>query len=209
MTEVAAFLVQTVIISLSGVMAPGPITAATVAAGTRRPHAGMLVAIGHGLVELPLMLLILLGLGRYLQREPVRIGIGVAGGLFLLLLGIRMLATSRRAAEAEGVDGGRHPVRTGAVLTGANPYFLIWWATIGLALLTEAMTFGIVVLAVFALVHWLCDLVWLEALGWASSRGSRLLGPRTQSVVLGVCGAALVLFACLFLHDAARRAMAS
>lgn len=37
-------------ISLSGVMAPGVITAATLAAGTRNPHAGALVAVGHGIV---------------------------------------------------------------------------------------------------------------------------------------------------------------
>lgn len=59
------FLVTTVAISLSGVMAPGPITAATLAAGTRSRHAGVLVALGHLVIELPLVLLLVAGIGKF------------------------------------------------------------------------------------------------------------------------------------------------
>ena len=56
---VISFLVEAVLISLTGVLAPGPITVATMVAGTRRPHAGALVALGHAVVEFPLMILVL------------------------------------------------------------------------------------------------------------------------------------------------------
>ena len=79
----ALFLIQAVIISLSGVMAPGPITAATVGSGTRSPHAGALVAFGHGIVEFPLMLFIFFGLGHVLGLDSVKTVIFSLGGAFL------------------------------------------------------------------------------------------------------------------------------
>lgn len=63
-----AFLLEASLISLSGVMAPGPLTTVTVGKGSRSPHAGGLVAIGHGIVEFPLMIFIFYGLGVLLTR---------------------------------------------------------------------------------------------------------------------------------------------
>ena len=74
----------------------------------------------------------------------------------------------------------------GIILTGANPYFLVWWATVGLALTTQAVELGLLAFALFSVVHWLCDLVWLEALSLASHKGTELLGGRVQRIVL--CG---------------------
>lgn len=90
------FLVQAVVISLSGVLAPGPMTAAAVAAGSR---------IRHAVVEMPLMVLIILGLGPHLEKPGVRLGIGLAGGAFLLLMGGQMLRTAARAAPSGGQYG--------------------------------------------------------------------------------------------------------
>ena len=60
------FLLEAVLVSLSGVMAPGPITAVTIGKGSDSPHAGALVAVGHGIVEFPLMIAIFYGFGRVL-----------------------------------------------------------------------------------------------------------------------------------------------
>ena len=196
------FLGQAVVISLSGVMAPGPVTAATLAAGTRSRHAGALIALGHGIVEFPLMLLIMAGMGALFELRGVRIGIGLAGGAMLGFMGVQMLLAARNPVEAEARTSGRAPLLTGVILTAGNPYFLLWWATVGLALATRAMALGVVAFALFAVIHWLCDLVWLEALSLASFKGSKLLGARTQQVVLAVCGAVLVAFGLWFGWDA-------
>lgn len=206
--DVAAFLLKALVISLSGVMAPGPVTAATVAAGTRQRHAGGLIALGHGAVELPLAVLILLGVGRVFRLEMVKIGIGLVGGGFLLLMGGQMLAGLGKGQTAAAPAGGRHPFWTGVILSGGNPYFLLWWATIGLALATQAAGFGLAGFALFALVHWLCDLAWLEALSWATFKGSALLGGRPQKVVLAVCAAALLVFGVMFIYAAAGKLLA-
>jgi len=199
------FLITATVISLSGVLAPGPMTAATLAAGTRSRHAGAIIALGHAVIEFPLMLIIVAGAGSAFQLEPVRLSIGIAGGLFLLLMGVQLLLAARKETTDPQSGNGRHPFMTGIVLTGANPYFLIWWATVGLALATQAVELGLVAFVLFAVIHWLCDLIWLEALSLASHKGSELMGGRVQQVVLAVCGVALVGFGCKFLWDAGSR----
>lgn len=199
------FLLKATAISLSGVLAPGPMTAATLAAGARRRHAGAMIALGHAVVEFPLMLIIIAGAGKLFVIESVKLGIGLAGGAFLLLMGIQLLAAAGKAADAAEVSGRRHPLLTGIILTGANPYFLIWWATIGLALATQAAELGIMAFVLFAVIHWLCDLVWLEALSLASHKGTELLGGRLQQIVLVVCGLTLLGFGCKYLVDVGSR----
>jgi len=200
----AAFLVQAVVISFSGVMAPGPVTAVTLGMGARNRHAGALIAVGHGIVEFPLMGLIILGVGRVFEIPGVRIGIGLAGGVMLLVMGARMLRELRKSTEVAAGPARRGPLMMGIILSIGNPYFLLWWATVGLALATRAARLGLVAFALFAVLHWLCDLVWLEVLSWTTHRGSKLLGGRVQKGVMVVCGAALLFFGGLFLFNAGR-----
>ena len=196
------FLAEAVAISLSGVMAPGPITAATLAAGARRRHAGAMIALGHGVIEFPLMLVILAGAGEFFKFEAVRTAIGLAGGAVLLLMALQLLFAGDASTGENGIADRHHPFVIGIILTGANPYFLVWWATVGLALTTKAVGFGVLAFALFAVVHWLCDLVWLEALSLASHKGTELLSGRVQRIVLVVCGVMLVVFGVMFLVDA-------
>jgi hypothetical protein len=106
-------------------------------------------------------------------------------------------------AAAEPVRTGR-PVWTGILLTGGNPYFLLWWATVGLGLSTQAMALGAMAFVLFAVVHWVCDLAWLTALSLASRKGITLMGPRAQRVVTMICAAAMAVFGGWFLYDAVR-----
>jgi threonine/homoserine/homoserine lactone efflux protein len=201
-TILIAFVAQVVVISLSGVMAPGPITAATLAAGTRSRHAGSLIAVGHGLIEFPLILLVIAGAGTLLASRAVTVGIGLVGGGVLVVMGAGMLRNLGKPAGTAGKRVGRGPVLTGVILTGTNPYFLLWWLTVGLNLTTRALQIGALALGLLAAVHWLCDLVWLEALSFTSFKGTKLLGAGVQKIVLGVCSVALIGLGLFFAVDA-------
>jgi len=221
--ELATFLLEAAGVSLSGVLAPGPVTAATLAAGLRRPHAGAWIAVGHGVVELPLMVLIVLGADRVLKLPAFQAGVGLAGGAMLLAMAALILAglrrrragpenrdaphfppppPSRKGARDAAVPGRNGPLLTGILLTGGNPYFLLWWATVGLALSTRAIGLGVLAFVLFAAVHWLCDLVWLWALSVAAHRGVGLLGPRTRRILGLVCAVAMAAFGVKFLVGA-------
>ncbi len=194
------FLITTVAISLSGVMAPGPITAATLAAGMRSRHAGALVALGHAAIEMPLILLLSTGIGGFLTSSTAQSGIGLAGGMVLVWMGVQLLLSSWRS-NARPAPIQRHPLLIGIILSVANPYFLIWWATVGLSLALQAMAFGVFMLISFALVHWLCDLAWLEILSLAGFTGSAAFGRRAQMAVAVACGIVMVGFGAKFIYD--------
>lgn len=197
-----SFLLSTVAISLSGVMAPGPITAATLAAGARSRHAGALVALGHAVVEFPLIGLLVLGMGQFLESSAAKAAIDLAGGAVLALMGVQLLRSLRHAAAGQAASAERHSVMIGIVLTGTNPYFFVWWTAAGLKFATWAAEFGVLMLALFAVVHWLCDLVWLEVLSLLGFKGSEAFGPRAARVVTAVCGTVLLGFGAKFLYDA-------
>jgi len=197
------FLAKVVGISLSGVMAPGPITAATIAMGARNRFAGALMAIGHGIIEFPLMILIILGMDTMLKSTTTKIVIGFAGGVFLLFMAIQMIRSLSRTQDQEVKVTRSGPVVAGIVLSGTNPFFLIWWASVGLNLAITATGIGIWAFALFAIVHWLCDLIWLSLLSWASFKGSVLLGARNQRIALLICSLALLGFGLFFIYNAA------
>ena len=184
-------------------MAPGPVTAAAIGMGSRSRYAGMLLAIGHGIVEFPLMVLIVLGMGRILKLPTAQIVIGLAGGAFLLMMAAGMLKSLRSAEIQETKVAKSAPMLAGIILSAGNPYFLFWWATVGLALATTATGMGIWAFALFAVVHWLCDFIWLSALSWASFKGTGLFGLRSQRIVLLICAVALFFFGLFFIYNAA------
>jgi threonine/homoserine/homoserine lactone efflux protein len=194
------FLSNVLVISLTGALAPGPVTAAAIGMGASNRWAGLFMALGHGIVEFPLMLLLLLGVGRLLKRPWLSILIGLAGGGFLVFLAVGMFQGLGGSGVEPGQPTGSSPLAAGILLSAGNPYFLVWWATVGLTLITTARsTFGLWAFGLMALVHWSCDLVWLTVLSWASFEGSVLFGPTGQRVVLGVCAAAMLGFGLYFI----------
>ena len=174
--QLFGFILSAVAISLSGVMAPGPMTAATLTAGSHRRNAGALIALGHIAIELPLILALAAGLGGLLESIFVRSAIGLAGGIVLIWMGGLLLWNLRAGPTDSPTSVDRHPFLTGVVLTVANPYFLVWWATVGLTLTSQALHFGLLALLLFALVHWLCDVGWLTVLSWAGFKGAEVYG---------------------------------
>jgi threonine/homoserine/homoserine lactone efflux protein len=197
-----SFLFQTIIISLTGVMAPGAVTAATLAQGSRHRWAGVWIAIGHGIVEIPLIFLLILGLGTVLKTDTAQIIIGIIGGAFLVYLGIMTLREPVSADPNAKKSRTGGPMLTGFVLSATNPYFLFWWATVGLNLAIKAQMIGAYAIVIFAIVHWICDLIWLTILSFTAFHGTNILSHKVQKYILAFCGAAMAAFGLKFLHDA-------
>ncbi len=205
--SLSTFLVEAALISTSGVLSPGPLAAVTVGKGSRSPHAGAMIAIGHGLVEFPLIVLVFYGFGRWLDQAPVRTAIALFGGALLVWMGVSMLRGIRKLAFTSR-EHARSPLVAGVLLSIGNPYFLIWWATVGAALVMRAAAFGVLGMLAFALLHWLCDFSWSYLLSALSFKGGRLFGQRLQVVLFGVCGVALLFFGGKFVFDALRSLLA-
>lgn len=198
-----AFILEATIISLSGVMAPGPITSVVIGRGNESPRAGAWVAIGHGIVEFPLMLSIFYGFGHLLNVPYVKAGISLVGGLFLVMMGVGMLR-NMQAVEAHSRYDAHSPAVAGILLTLGNAYFLIWWATVGAALISRSVQFGMVGFLIFALMHWSCDLIWDYFLSALSFKGGQFFGRRFQKAVFAICGAFLLVYSIKSFLEAAR-----
>lgn len=199
----SAFLLEAALISLSGVMAPGPITAVVVSKGTKSPHAGALIALGHGIVEIPLMVLILYGFGEILKILYIKAIIGLLGGLFLLKMSLDLLQGIKQA-KIDSSNDPHSPLMAGIILSLANPYFLIWWATIGSILIFRSINFGLLGFAIFMVLHWSCDFFWCYFLSALSFKGGQFFGKKLQQVLFLICGIFLLFFSSKFIYDAAK-----
>jgi threonine/homoserine/homoserine lactone efflux protein len=197
------FLIEAMLVSLSGVMAPGPITSVSVGYGSENPRAGAWVAVGHGLVEFPVMIGVFLGVGAVMDIPWVRTMIALVGGAFLLYMGIGMIRNIRQE-EIAGSVSSRSPLAAGALLSLGNPYFLIWWATVGAGLILRSTEFGLLGFAAFAIGHWLCDLGWDTFLSGLSFRGGQFFGRKFQQVVFAISGGFLLFYSGKLLLEGVR-----
>jgi threonine/homoserine/homoserine lactone efflux protein len=187
------FLAEAIVISLSGVMAPGPVTATVVGKGSHSPHAGPLVAIGHGIVEIPLMIAVFFGVGKLFGIPHLQAAIAVIGGAFMVVMGIGMLRSASQSASGAG-EHARSPLMAGILLSLGNPYFLVWWATVGAALIARSFEFGVIGFILLAAAHWLCDLIWSTFLSVLSFKGGQFFGRSFQRAIFVVCGVLLLIF---------------
>ncbi|MBS7655167.1 LysE family transporter [Candidatus Bathyarchaeota archaeon] len=185
------FLLSVIAISLSGVMMPGPIFAVTVAKGKFDGNAGLYIALGHGIIEFPLIILIYFGFSQFFTYEIVKKTIGFIGGLMLLYMGFLMFKT-RKKVEEKALSFNFNSLIAGVVATGANPYFLLWWATIGAALVSNATSYGLSGFIIFALTHWICDLTWDLLISKIVYKSKRFWNEKMHKAIFICC--ALILF---------------
>ncbi len=191
-------LLSVVVISLSGVMMPGPMFAMALAKSYRSPWAGTQIALGHAVIEVPLILLIYFGFARFFQDTIVQLVLSILGGGMIIWLGVSMFR-----ARAEVVQSGKdlpYNAFTAGIITSAlNPFFLMWWATIGSMLIMKFLDFGTTGLIAFITVHWLCDLVWLSFISILIYRTHTLWGTKFQEWLFIACSLLLVGFGGWFL----------
>ncbi len=191
------FLAMVAFISLSGALMPGPLFATVVAKGYEDRNAGLKITGGHAVVEVPLIIAIYLGFEAVLRDESVFTLIGLVGGAFLLYMGINMLRTRVQDGRVQGSK--LRPFTAGMVLTAANPYFLVWWATVGASLIGVAAGYGLIMLPLFAVVHLSCDLGYLEFVSYTVNRSRDFITGRRYRILFAACGTLLVVFALYFM----------
>lgn len=196
------------LVSLSGVMMPGPVSAMAVTEGTRRgPVAGPLVTVGHAAAEAVMLGLLVLGMNRVLQQPAVVGAIGILGGAVLAWMGWGIAGAAWRnrldpPAEAVGRSAGRSLVRTGLLTTVTNPYWLLWWATVGAAYFVRFTRFGpLAVAGLFFIGHISLDLGWNSFLALVVGAGRGKIPARAFRVVLGGCGVFLIGMSLYFVYS--------
>ena len=189
------------VIALSGALMPGPLLTITLSESARRGFiAGPLIVCGHGILELLLVLLLLLGLAPVLNNDHVIGGVGLVGAVVLIWMAIGMIRTlpSLTLQGVTGSNQGTHPVWAGILMSLANPYWTIWWATIGLGYILYSLKFGLLGVIAFFIGHILADLAWYAAVSFTVARGRRFMNDRLYRGILACCAVALLGFGIYF-----------
>ncbi len=189
-------LLSAVVISLSGVMLPGPMFAVALAKSYKSPWAGAQMSLGHAVVEVPLIILIWFWVNQaqIFGNAWVQLAMGIAGGGVIVWMGIGLLR-ARREITSESRDVPHSAFTAGIVMSGLNPFFLAWWVGIGIPLIDKFRDFGAVGLGSLILVHWLCDLVWLSFVSVTVYKTHSFWNQRVHEWVFTILSLALFFFA--------------
>jgi threonine/homoserine/homoserine lactone efflux protein len=203
------------LMSLSGALMPGPLLTYTIARTLRTPRGGWLtgarVIAGHAALESVLLIGLMLGVVEFLHAPLAAKIIGVAGAVLLLYMGVGLIRETVRgrgmelqgAESAPGQERGSGmasrmpPVVAGALVSMSNPYWWIWWVTIGSAFL---LRFQITLdrwqaLLAFFLGHELGDLGWYSAVSIVLHLGRKRIPRGAAAAIIGICGVAIIAFA--------------
>ena len=202
--------VTSFIVALSGAVMPGPLLTVTISESPRRGiMTGPLLIVGHAVLELALVLALLMGLAPVLKMKPVFIVIALAGSAVLLWMGVGMLKSLPTMVLTTAGDNaeGNNPILSGILMSLANPYWSIWWATIGLGYILHSMDAGMMGVVAFFSGHILGDLFWYAAVSTAVWKGRKLLSDRSYRILIGTCALFLIAFSFLFAFSGVRKLM--
>lgn len=203
MEQFLEFAVLVIVISASGVMAPGPLFAANISYGLRGGgKSGIKMATGHAIVELPLV--ILLGIGVFsLESFPeFRTIISILGAITLFVFAALQIRTVLREKEVAVTNPKQGALITGVLLSGLNPFFIIWWLTIGFKLISDAMMIWAFsgMLIMFGLHIWM-DFAWLGGVSFLASKSTKILSNKNYKILMIGLSGMLIYFGITFLQE--------
>lgn len=211
----ATIFVSSFIIALSGALMPGPLLAVTIRHASLRGFAAApLLVLGHAILEAGLLSLLLFGMVEWIKADLAVALIALVGSVMLVWMaagmardvrtlrfepGAQVAALAEAGAEPGAASGGwLRPVIDGIVTSASNPYWSLWWATIGLGYLLLARGQGAAGVLAFFAGHILADAAWYLFVGSAVSAGRGWFGDRAYRAVVGVCAVILAFFAVSF-----------
>ncbi|MFB5627461.1 MAG: LysE family transporter [Nitrosarchaeum sp.] len=203
MVQILEFAITVILISVSGVMSPGPLFAANIAHGLRGSgKTGIQMAVGHTIVELPLVILLGIGVFSFEIFPEFRTIISILGAITLFVFaGIQIKATLQKT-EIKNFNLKHNAVFTGIILSALNPFFIIWWLSIGFKLISDAMLIwafaGIVI--VFLLHIWM-DFVWLYLVAHLASKSTKILSNRNYKILMVGLSFMMIYFGISFMTD--------
>ena len=203
MSNIIEFAIIVIIISASGVMSPGPLFAANITYGLKQgTKAGIKIAIGHSIVELPLV--ILLGIGIFsLEIFPeFKTIISILGAITLFVFAFIQIKSTLKKNKKSETKLKQGPIITGILLSALNPFFIIWWLTIGLKLISDAMAIWafVGILIVFVLHVWM-DFVWLGSTAFLISKSKKIISNTNYKIIMLALSVILIYFGITFLTD--------
>jgi threonine/homoserine/homoserine lactone efflux protein len=205
--DILSFAITVVLVTISGALAPGPLFFATISHGTKHgAKSGLIFSVAHTAVEFTLIMFFALGLLTIASEPSVKLVIGMAGGIVLIAFGTIQIYNSIKFNQDKAKkdqSSYRHLFLIGLAFTGLNPYFILWWLTVGAQLIIISLEFAALVGVVFMyLCHVWMDYVWLIAVAHFARKGTNIVGLKWYRVLMIIFGIILIYFGYSFLISA-------
>jgi len=185
------------VIAFSGAMMPGPFMTMTISeSALRGPWVGPKMIAGHALLEISLLLALFFGLAPLFKNELFFILVAIIGGGIMIWMAqsmFRSLPTLEIKTAGEASKQ-MNLYLAGILMSLANPYWIIWWATIGLGYVLVSKELGFAGIAFFFVGHILGDLVWYSAISIAVGKGRKFFSNKMYKILVGACAIFLVVF---------------
>ncbi|MFH1699095.1 MAG: LysE family transporter [Candidatus Zixiibacteriota bacterium] len=194
-------------IGFSGALMPGPLLTVNIAEATRKGFwSGPILIIGHAIAELAVVFALAFGLLELFSSATAFKIIGLLGGIALILMGGMMMYDIIRKkisfdANKPGSSSGLL-VGKGITASLSNPYWFVWWATVGSALMSKSLSHGIAGPIVFYFGHILSDLVWYSFVSFLIAAGKKLLAGKPYYILISICALFLLYIGVSFVIDA-------
>ena len=199
------------LIGYSGAIMPGSLLTYTIQKSMKSgTKAGLMVSIGHSLLELVLVVLIFLGIGKYLGTPLTQLIIGILGGIVLFFLGVSMikdifLGKVNIDFKNKSDDKYGNIVIGSALISASNPYFIVWWAAVGLGLIMNAYNlFGLIGVVLFYSGHIMADITWYIFVSALISKTRNFINMKVYKIIITVLGFILLVIGTGFLISSAR-----
>jgi len=207
-------LLMSLLTAFSGAVVPGSLFALVVNQALLSGWlAGVWIITGHAVAELLLLLALRVGLGRFLQRKMVTRVIGLVGGVVLLYFAWSMVPVALHGKLGATADTraalsiGRLMLQ-GAVVSLLNPYWQLWWATVGVGLVaTQTAKHGTRAWPAFFVGHITADYLWYVAVSVLIALGGKAVNPAVHRILILVCAVLIAVMGLAFLLAPLREAL--
>ncbi|MCK4778214.1 MAG: LysE family transporter [Actinomycetia bacterium] len=193
-------------VGFSGAASPGPLLTVTINESYKKGFlVGPLMMVGHSILELFLLVIIFMGLDRYLRLDLVIGSISFFGSFLLVILGINILKDvfrehlSFKLSNKKSV--GMHPIISGILVSLSNPFWTIWWIMIGYPLifiLIDKISLRLFGIFVFYMGHILSDFIWYSFVSYSVVYGKKFISEKYFKIIISICGIFLIYLAGYF-----------
>jgi threonine/homoserine/homoserine lactone efflux protein len=208
--DLLGFGVQIVFTSASGVISPGPLFFANLVYGSKQGiYSGIKMAYGHTIVELPLIIILASGLSAFSSITTSNLVsklISLSGGIVILVFSAVQIVAFLKKKNGEkniyfNTDNKKDPFIIGCILSALNPFFILWWLTAGLKLISDSLElygFAMGIIVVFSFHIWM-DYSWLAVTAHLISRGTLIFRSKYYPILLLALNAALIYYGIYFI----------
>lgn len=195
-------------VGFSGAMMPGSLLTYTINQSLiYGPRSGVIITLGHALLELILLILIFLGLDIFLKSSAAQIIIGILGGLLLIYMGIDMILKSIKNKVSIQLDNKKADMKnlflSGIIVSATNPYFLLWWAVIGLGFVINSYdSLGYLGVGIYYVGHVSADFIWYGIISAIVGTTRKFIKEKPYRILIVILGCSLIFFGSSFLYNA-------